>query len=188
MKQSVASAGHVTVTVAGPATTTLLITSNGTAVDDVPESTMAAARTFAVPVSVVTVTTPRLVPPSCVKLRMTRKRLSETAIVREPPGAMVALWKDPAKTKIADAQKTAAIKHRMPLVFTPLKLVLFSSWRNHPFDHEFADRDAPPLLPRSPSTRSTCDLRPASMRATQLGIPPLSQKQPRHGSECVDQQ
>ena len=90
MKQFVASAGHVTFTVAGPATT-LLITSNGIEVDDVPESTMAAARIFAVPLSVVTVTTPRVVPPSCVKLRITRKRLSATSIDREPPGVMVAL-------------------------------------------------------------------------------------------------
>jgi len=91
MKQFVASAGHVTVIVAGPATTTLLITYNEIEVDDVPESTMAAARIFAVPLSVVTVTTPRVVPPSCVKLRITRKRLSETSIEREPPGVMVAL-------------------------------------------------------------------------------------------------
>ena len=126
MKQFVASAGHVTVTVAGPATTTLLITSNGIDVDEVPKSTMAAARTFAVPVSVVTVTTPRVVPPSCVKLRITRKRLSETSIEREPPGAIVALWKEPAKTQIADAQKTAAIRHRVPVVFTVSRLVLIN--------------------------------------------------------------
>lgn len=63
MKQPVASEGHVTLTVAGPATTTLLITSKGMAVEETPESTIAAARTFAVPVSVVTVTTPRVDPP-----------------------------------------------------------------------------------------------------------------------------
>jgi len=91
MKQFVASAGHVTVIVAGPATTTLLITSNGIEVDDVSEFMMAAARTFAVPLSVVAVTTPRVVPPSCVKLRITRKRPSGTSIAREPPGVMVAL-------------------------------------------------------------------------------------------------
>ncbi len=92
---------------------------------------MAAARTFAVPLSVVTVTTPRVVPPSCVKLRITRKRLSGTSIDREPPGAMVALWKEPAKTEIADAQKTAATKHLPPMVFTPSRLDLYGSWRNH---------------------------------------------------------
>ena len=126
MKQFVASAGHVTFTVAGPATTTLLITSNGIEVDDVPESTMAAARTFAVPLSIVTVTTPRVVPPSCVKLRITRKRLSGTSIDSEPPGTIVALWKEPAKTQIADAQKTAAIRHRVPVVFTVSRLVLIN--------------------------------------------------------------
>ena len=127
MKQFVASAGHVTFTVAGPATTTLLITSNGIEVDDVPESTMAAARTFAVPLSVVTVTTPRVVPPSCVKLRITRKRLSGTSIDRVPPGVMVALWKEPAKAQVADAQKTAVIKHLKPMAFTPSRLVLYDS-------------------------------------------------------------
>ncbi len=139
MKQSVASAGHVTVTVAGPAITTLLITSNGIAVDEVPESRMAAVRTFAVPVSVVTVTTPRLVPPSCVKLRITRKRLSPTAIVREPPGVIVALWKDPAKAKTADAQKTTAIRDRAAMVFTWPRLLLFSPGSNRHLRHALTD-------------------------------------------------
>ena len=127
MKQFVASAGHVTFIVAGPATTTLLITSNGIEVDDVPESTMAAARTFAVPLSVVTVATPRVVPPSCVKLRITRKRLSGTSIGREPPGVMVVLWKEPAKTQIADAQETAIIRHLTPIAFISSRVVLYDS-------------------------------------------------------------
>ena len=130
MKQLVASAGHVTFTVAGPATTTLLITSNGIEVDEVPESTMAAARTFAVPLSTVTVTTPRVVAPSWVKLRITRKRLSGTSIAREPPGVMVALWKEPAGSR-RDRESTfkdlRSIKHLTAMVFTPSRLDLYGS-------------------------------------------------------------
>ncbi len=161
MKQSVASAGQVTVTVAGPAITTLLITSNGTSVDEVPESMMAAARTFAVPASVVTVTTPRLVPSSCVKLRITRKRLSPTAIVREPPGAIVALWKDPAKAKTADAQKTTAIRDRVAMVFTWPRLLLFGPGSNLRLRHELADVFRPCLGDQGRSPRAVGPFRHA---------------------------
>lgn len=97
----VAIGSHVTDTVAGPATTTLLIISGDIGVGSmITALRMSIPGVMITPLRPVTVTTPRGAAPilTCVKLRTIRKRSPETVIVI---GMDVTTWltKSPALAK-----------------------------------------------------------------------------------------